>query len=99
MHRKPNGTTTHLESDVNSTKNLQSNTTTVSNSQPWWGSSIGHQAISKGVFGGTAMTLSPPNHLNGDLGTQTSSSSSQAKQGGPDEGHAGKELLQSGNYC
>ena len=100
MHQKPNGTN-HLDSDANSTKNLQS--TVSNNSQPWWGSSssIGHQAISKGVFGGTAMTLSPPDPSNGDLGTQTSNSSSQAKQGRPDDGSHGlvsKGVLQSGNY-
>ncbi|PON91708.1 Nuclear transcription factor Y subunit A [Trema orientale] len=90
MHQKPNGTN-HPESDANSARNLQS---TVSNSQPWWGS--------KGVFVGTAMTLSPPTHLNGDLGNQTSNSSSQAKQGGPEEGshrHVSKELLQSDGKC
>ncbi|XP_062117663.1 nuclear transcription factor Y subunit A-1-like [Humulus lupulus] len=99
MHQKLNGSSNHMESDANSTENLQS---TIGNSQPWWGSGIGHQAISKGLFGGTSMTLSPPKTLNGDLGIQTTNSSPQANQGKPDEGdhgHHRQDLVQSDGKC
>ncbi|EXC04782.1 Nuclear transcription factor Y subunit A-9 [Morus notabilis] len=104
MHQKSNGTNHSEFSDPNTNTRTDNNPVqSTVNSQPWWG--ISHHGISKDhVFGGTTMSLSQPNNLNGDFGTQNSNSLSQERQStghddGSDLGLTSKEIIQSDRKC